>query len=97
MIFVSMALSMIGMLLLAACAPMAPPEPVTIVKEVDRIIQVRCEDKRGPRPDYPDTNDKLGMIKEGDIFGLAQAYKAGKTLREAREVENDAQIMACAQ
>ena len=81
---------------MAACAPMQiPPDPIVITKEVDRIVQVKCADKRPPAPDYPDTDERLQQIMEGDIFGLAQAYRAGKTLRVQRERENEAQISAC--
>lgn len=78
-----------------ASAPQPPPEPIVVTTEVDRIVQVRCEDRRPPASDYPDTDDRLAMIEEGDIFALAQAYRAGKTLRESRERENEAQIAAC--
>lgn len=81
---------------MAACAPMQPrPDPIVIEKPVDRIVQEKCADKRPPAPDYPDTDDRLSQIEEGDIFGLAQAYRSGRTLRIQRERENENQIKAC--
>lgn len=84
-------------LAITACAqkPLPPPEPIIITKTVDRIVQVKCQDRRPARADYPDTDDKLAQIEEGDIFGLAQAYRAGRGLRIQREAENEAQISAC--
>lgn len=85
-------------LVLAACAttPPSPPEPIIITRDVPTIVQVKCQDRRAPAPNYPDTDERLAMIEEWDIFGLAQAYRAGRGLRESRERENETQIAACA-
>lgn len=83
---------------LAACAtrePPRPPEPITVTKEVDRIVQVRCEDKRPPAPDLPDDDEDLRAVEGGDIFGLAQIYRAARELYRQRLREDDAQIAAC--
>lgn len=97
LLFFAMALAVM-VLAVTACAtkPADPwPEPLVITKTVDRPVQVKCPDQRPTKPEYPDTDDKLAMIEEGDIFGLAQAYRAARGLRIQREAENEAQISAC--
>ena len=85
-------------LVLIACAPkvVEPPEPIIITKEVERIVQVRCEDRRPPAPDYPDDDADLAAVANGDIFGLAQIYRAARALYRQRSKESDDQIVACA-
>lgn len=94
---VALAAMAVLLLALSACAsmPPAPPEPIIITRDVPTIVQVKCHDRRAPVPDYPDTDERLAMIEEGNIFGLAQAYRAGRTLRIDRERQNEAQISAC--
>ena len=84
--------------ILTACARMAPPppEPVIITKEVDRIVQVRCEDKRPPAPELPDDDTELAAVMMGDIFRFAQIYRAAQALYRQRLMEDDAQIRSCA-
>ena len=72
------------------------PEPIIITKEVERIVQVRCEDKRPPAPMLPDSDDAIAAVTMGDIFGLAQIYRAARTLYRQRLKEDDDQIKACA-
>ena len=82
---------------LASCTTPTPlpPEPIIVTKEVDRIVQVRCEDKRTPASDYPDDDDDLAAVQMGDIFRLAQMYRAARALYRQRLLEDDAQIAAC--
>lgn len=92
------AIAALFMPMLCACAtkPPATPDPIVITKEVERIVQVRCEDKRETAPEYPDTRERLSAIPEDNIFALAQARVAGQILRDARLAESEAQIKACA-
>ncbi len=81
---------------LTACAPMmAPPEQVIVTKEVERIVQVRCEDKRPPALMLPDSDEAIAAVAMGDIFGLAQIYRAARELYRQRLREDDEQIKAC--
>jgi hypothetical protein len=80
----------------AACAGMKPPpEPVVSTKEVTVTVQVKCQDKREPVPDYPDTDAAIAAIPDDDIFGLSVIYAAGRKLRIARLAADDLQIKAC--
>ena len=92
------AIWLIGVLfMLTGCAPMPrPPEPVIVTKEVERIVQVRCTDKRRMAPDYPDDDADIMAVAAGDIFGLAQIYRASRELYRQRLLEDDDQIKACA-
>ena len=92
------AIFLMGMVfVLTACAPkaMTPSEPIIVTKEVDRIVQVRCEDKRPPAPEFPDDDAELATVQMGDIFRLAQIYRAARALYRQRDLENEAQIAAC--
>jgi len=83
-----------------ACAPMPlpAPEPITVIKEVDRIVQARCEDKREPAPEFPDDENELAAVNIDDpvaVFILAQKYVAARKLYRARLKADDDQIAAC--
>ena len=83
--------------LLASCAAQTPPppEPIIVTKEVERIVQIRCEDKRPPAADYPDDDSDLQTVMMGDIFRFAQIYRAARALYRQRLLEDDVQIAAC--
>lgn len=81
------------------------PEPVIITKEVERIVQRNCEDKRGPLPELPDDDEDLASVQlytqDGKYdpvagFLLAQRYVAARSIYRARLAEDDVQIAACA-
>lgn len=75
--------------------PMPAAEPVIVTQPVDRIVQVQCKDRRPQAQEYPDTDAKLALIPDGDIFGLAKAFRAGRDLRDARLAIDDEQIKVC--
>lgn len=87
--------------ILCACAtePAAMPDPVLVTKDVGRIVQTKCEDRRPPAPDYPDDPDELLAVPLDDataVFALAQKYVAARMLYRQRLAEDEAQIKACA-
>lgn len=93
-------LMQISLVLCAACAPKPEvrTEYVTVTRDVDRIVQVRCEDKRQPLADLPDDDDELAAVSLDDplaIFRLAQRYVAARLIYRARLKEDDAQIKGC--
>ena len=90
-------LALMVLVLVACQTPMARPmDPVIITKEVERIVQVRCEDKRPAAPALPDDDADIAAVSNGDIFGLAQIYRAARALYRQRLREDDDQIRACA-
>lgn len=81
---------------IAACAT---PDPVIVTNEVERIVQVKCADKRPPLGDLPDDSEDLAAVSLDDpraVFVLSQKYVAARTLYRQRLNEDDAQIKACA-
>ena len=83
--------------ILTSCAAQTPPvpEPIIVTKEVERIVQVRCMDMRPPAPKLPDDDIALAAVTMGDIFRLAQIYRAARALYRQRLMEDDGQIAAC--
>lgn len=98
-ILLSGALTLFGLVMLIGCASATPPDPIIITKEVERIVQVRCADKRPPAPNLPDDPDELAAVSLAHpqaVFILSQKYVAARTLYRQRLNEDDAQIKACA-
>jgi hypothetical protein len=86
---------------LMACTREAPRyDPIILPgKEVERIVQQKCEDTRPPAPDYPDDDAELAAVDENDplaIYILSQMYRAARALYRARLAADDVQITACA-
>jgi hypothetical protein len=81
-----------------SCATTSEPEIRTV--EVKVPVMVPCPDRRGPRPQYPDTADVLrrrpGETPEAHAARATDVVLAGRELRIGRELENNAQIEGCA-
>jgi hypothetical protein len=94
--------AVIGFLILVAgCATPPPPpprEPVVETKDVGMVVREKCPDRRGPRPDLPDTDDRFTAVDENDplaVWLLAILYREAIKLYRARDIENEGQISSC--
>lgn len=91
-----MTFAIIGLFGCTTAPPAMKDDPVIVTHETERIVQRPCRDQRPPAKEYPDTDDKLAQIPDGDYEGLGKAYRAGRDLRDARLQVDDVQIKGCA-
>lgn len=84
--------ALLASLALAGCATYQPV-PKIVTKTVEVPVPVLCPDKRQPPPAYPDTPPAIDAAP--DLFARVQLLLEGRTLRDERLKEDDAQIAAC--
>lgn len=82
-------------LTLTACGREVAPPPVAVPVVVDKAVAVSCVPSNYQReaPEYPDTNEALRAAPDAAV--RYQLLWAGRSLRIARERENEAVISGC--
>ncbi len=76
----------------------AKPEGKIVVQQgADRIVQRPCPDKRPAADEYPDTDERLALVPQGDFEQLGKVTRAGRDLRDVRLKIDDVQIKGCAE
>jgi hypothetical protein len=77
---------------LAACETPGRTPPLEII-EVPIPMTVKCAEKLGPAPAYPDTPEALRAAP--NIFERTKLLLRGRALRDARAAELTAAIAGC--